>query len=813
MVFPQPRHVFILLLIGLQSAAAGDNPRQVTAVRTGVSPVIDGVPGEPEWSAARPATDFTQRDPEDGKPASEASEIRVLYDNQALYFGCRYYDSEPSGIVSRLARRDNETESDMASIRIDSFHDSRTAFEFTFNVSGVKVDIIQYDDGDREDDSWDAVWDVQTRITDEGWEAEIRIPFSVLRYHAAEGDTAGQVWGINFTRYITRKKESAWWAHVPKNESGFVSRFGHLLGLRGIPAPHRVEVLPFGLLRQSWSPATNVMDRKSAFVMDGGVDLKIGLGNSLTIDATVNPDFGQVEADPAVLNLSTFETFYPEKRPFFIEGMQIIRFATFGDDNGPGMFYSRRIGRGIDPDEAGAEEDERVESIPQHVSILGAAKLSGRLTNTTSIGILQAVTRREYATVREPGQMARERLVEPESHYNVIRIKQDVLGGSSVGGILTSVARKAEAPALTAGLDWDLRLWEATHRLDGFLALSHTSDAAGQRVSGGAGRVHLARSAAVHWLWSASVDFTTPRYDINDVGFFRRPNDYGGFATLTYKEDQPAAVVRSYDIEAQAHERWNFDGAQLNRNLGLDINVLFSNYWETGVEFAVDFGQYDDRETRGNGLYRKPTSSVLELYGETDDRRVLALGAGYRTEWDAHGKREQSIEAVLEYRPLPWMEWTFETEFETIRGEEAWVTNTLLGGRTVSLFGDRNTDMANFTVRGEVTFTRDLTLQVYGQLFLAKGYTGSLRTMVAPGSFGTWPDDILPAGFNEHELHTNAVLRWEYVPGSTLYLVWSQAREGTGQKAHTVLGEDVADAFRLAPSNVLLLKVTYWWNM
>jgi hypothetical protein len=812
MVFARPRRVFFLLLIGLQIAGAGDNPRQVTAVRTHVPPAIDGVLGEPEWMSARPATDFTQFDPEDGKPASEASEVRVLYDNEALYFGCRYFDSDPSAIVSRLARRDNETESDMASIRIDSFHDSRTAFEFTFNVSGVKVDILQYDDGEQEDDSWDAVWDVQTRITGEGWEAEVRIPFSVLRYHAADGDTADQSWGINFIRYITRKKELARWAHVSKSESGFVSRFGHLNGLRDIPAPHRVEVLPFALARQSWTPATGRMDRNSSYSMEGGVDLKIGLGNSLTIDATVNPDFGQVEADPAVLNLSTFETFYPEKRPFFIEGMQIIRFPTFGDGGGPGMFYSRRIGRGIDADEAEAEGDERVETIPPHVSILGAAKLSGHLTNTTSIGILQAVTRREYATVREAGQPARERLVVPEAHYNVLRIKQDVLEGSSVGGILTSVARKREAPALTAGLDWDLRLWEATHRLDGFLALSHTSDASGQRISGGAGRIQLARMAAVHWLWSASADFTTPRYDINDVGFFRRPNDYGGFATLTYKEDQPAAVVRSYTIEAQAHERWNFDGAQLNRDLGLDFNVLFSNYWETGAEIAMDLGRYDDRETRGNGLYQKPASGSLEVYGVTDDRKVLALGVGYRNEWDAHGKHKYGIEAELEYRPLSWMEWTVDAEFETVRDEEAWVTNTILEGRTVSLFGDRNTDMASFTIRGEVTFTRDLTLQVYAQLFLAKGQTGSLRTMVAPGTFSR-SGDILPAGFNERELHTNAVLRWEYVPGSTLYLVWSQAREGAGQNARTVLGEDIADAFRLAPSNVLLLKVTYWWNM
>jgi hypothetical protein len=804
--------LLLVVLITL-TGAGGDSPLSVTAVRTPVPPSIDGAVTEAEWLIATPATDFIQHDPDHGRPATEISRVRVLYDDDALYFGCQYADSDPSGIVSRLTRRDNETESDMASIRIDSYHDSRTAFEFTFNVAGVKVDIVQYDDGEQEDDSWDAVWDVQTRITEGGWEAEVRIPFSVLRYTAAASDTAEQVWGINFIRYITRRKELVRWAHIPKSESGFVSRFGHLRGLRGIPAPHRIEVLPFALTRQSWTPSTDIMGRRSTFSADGGVDLKIGIGSGLTLDATVNPDFGQVEADPAVLNLSTFETFYPEKRPFFIEGMQIIRFPTFGEDGGPGMFYSRRIGRGIDPDEAMEDGDERVESVSQHVTILGAAKLSGRLTRSTSIGILEAVTRREYAMVRDAQQDVHERRVEPEAHYNVLRIKQDVLDGSSLGGILTSVARNGRAPGLTAGMDWDLRLWEATHRLDGFLAASHTSDRPGERISGGAGRIQLARIAAVHWLWSASADFTTPRYDINDIGFFRRPNDYGVFATLEYKEDQPAAVVRYYNIETKLHERWNFDRAQLNRGVGLDLNILFANYWEAGVEYSIDVGRYDDRETRGNGLYEKPGENSVEIFAATDDRKVLAFGIGQRWGWDRHGKRQYGIETALEYRPLSWMEWSFETEVERVRNQEAWRGTGVNAGRLVNIFGDRNTDMVSFTLRGEVTFTRDLTLQVYGQLFLAKGGFISSRAMVGPGAFVEQPMGMLPFDFNEHELHTNAVLRWEYLPGSTLYLVWSQARQGTGQVARTVLGADLADAFRLAPSNILLLKVTYWWNV
>ncbi len=542
--------------------------------------------------------------------------------------------------------------------------------------------------------------------------------------------------------------------------------------------------------------------------------LKIGLGNSLILDATINPDFGQVEADPAVLNLSTFETFYPERRPFFVEGMQILRFPTFGGDGaGPGMFYSRRIGRGIGPDEVDISDEERVESLPQHATILGAAKLSGRISRGLSIGVLEAVTRREHSSVRSATGDVRDLPLDPAIHYNVLRARQDVLEGSYVGGIFTSVARERKAPALTAGLDWDLRLADATHRLDGFLAFTRTTDPDRQRVDGGAGRMQLARVAAVHWLWSASVDFTTPRYDINDVGFFRRPNDYGGFATLTYKEDVPAAVVRSYHFRTSMHERWNFDRANLNRNLELDTKVVFTNYWEVDASGGVDLGRYDDRETRGNGLYQKPTSGRFSVEVETDDRDVVALGLQQRWGWDERAMHRYAIEAKVEYRPVSWMAWSMETEFERVRRQEAWVENVSIGDRSISLFGDRSTDLASFTLRGEVTFTRDLTLQLYGQVFVAKGRYASFRAMDAPGVFHPWDGALPQRDFREHELHTNVVLRWEYVPGSTLYLVWSQVREGSDGTIFRTIQDDLGAVFRTPPSHVLLLKVSYWWNL
>jgi hypothetical protein len=418
--------VFLLSLPVL----GGDSPRAIHAVRIPMPPHVDGMLDEEAWKFAEPTSDFTQRDPEEGKPGSERTEIRVLYDDEALYFGCMFYDSEPEKIVARLTRRDNEIESDRASIRIDSYHDHQTAFEFTFNAAGVKVDILQYDDAQKEDDSWDPVWDVQTKVVDNGWSAEVKIPFRILRYRlSANGE---QEWGINFLRYISRKQEEQRWAFTPKRQTGFISRFGHLRGLLNLPVPRQLEVLPFIVAKQRYEPQTDLRQRRQSFLGDAGLDLRYGITPNVTLDLTINPDFGQVEADPAVLNLSTLETFYPEKRPFFIEGTQIIRFTTFGGDFGPGMFYSRRIGRGISEHEVGVPPGGRIETLPQTATILGAGKLSGKTGGGFAFGVLQAVTNEEKAFVVDGVGNTSEQVVEPLAHYSIVRLKQDVLDGSGI---------------------------------------------------------------------------------------------------------------------------------------------------------------------------------------------------------------------------------------------------------------------------------------------------------------------------------------------------------------------------------------------
>ena len=792
---------------------AAETPPSVTAVRIQVPPRIDGRLDDSVWKLATPATDFRQREPLDGEPASERTEIRVLYDAEALYFGCMYFDSEPGRIVARLARRDDEDETDRGSIRIDSFHDHQNAFEFTFNPAGVKVDILQFDDGDREDASWDPVWELETQITADGWSAEIKIPFSILRYTTADGDSTGQAWGINFTRTIHRKQEGDRWSYTPISMDGFVSRFGHLVGLDSLPHPRRIEVKPFGLARQQWIPATESHDRFARFSADGGVDLKIGISNSFILDATVNPDFGQVEADPAVLNLSTIETFYPEQRPFFVEGTQILRFSTFGDGDGsgPGLFYSRRIGRALGEENVELEENEKTTDVPLSTTILGAVKLTGKTNSGLSVGILEAFTAEEHAIIDSAGKR-KEQLMEPRAGYNVIRLRQDVLDGSTIGLIATSVVMETRLPALTGGVDWNLRLADQSYQLDGFLAGSHTSDADGARMSGAAGRVSFARTSNLHWLWSVSTDFTTKRYNINDVGFFRRPNDYGGMATVRYRENAPAAVVRNYSLLLTAHERENFDGANLYRNLGLEGGLTFMNYWGTFGFIQAGFGRYDDRETRGNGLYRRPRTFGAGLSINSDDRQNVKVDVEQELFADDKRGRSSKTWVELELRPVPWMRWDLEGEFEAVNVLEAWVDNVDLDGVTTSVFGDRTTRSFSATVRGGITFTRDLTVQLYTQLFTAKGHHENFRRLLDVSTFEPYPYQE-NADFNEQSFNLNVVLRWEYLPGSTVFFVWSQARTGESGDYFTSLSDDLARAFQVAPSNVVMVKATFWWNL
>ncbi len=801
-------NLLVLFLVPLV-LFAGSNPKKAVAVRTPVAPKIDGVLNEPEWKLAQPLSDFTQRDPDEGAPASEKTEIRILYDNEALYFACMMYDSEPSKIVARLARRDDEIESDIVSIRIDSYHDHQTAFEFTILSSGVKVDILQYNDAQQEDESWDPVWDLQTRLTDEGWIAEVKIPFNILRFT----EQSEYEWGIQFIRRISRKQERDQWVLIRKSESGFVSKFGHLVGLKDVPAPKNLEVIPYAANNNRFLPKSPAYPNGRQLTGDAGFDFK-HRPSWLTIDATINPDFGQVEADPAVLNLTTFETFYPEKRPFFIEGVQIFRFGTFGDPGaGPGLFYTRRIGRAL---RVSAPAGGDVLSEPRFATILGAAKISGKTSTGLSVGILEAVTNEERATVADAQANKSDILVEPLASYSVLRLRQDVLENSNVGMIATSVNRKGVWPAMTGGVDWTLRFLESTYRIDGFLAGTRTTNSTPERIDGSAGRISFNKDGGEHWRGFLSGDFTSKTYNINDIGFFRRPNDHGVVGQLLYRDDKVTDWKRFWNASVTYHYRTNFDGVELFNALGVASDITLTNYWQFGTQAEVDYGLYDDRETRGMGLYQKRQKQSVYVAVESDPRQAAVGEASVRYGSFKGGGRFVLLNASVELKPATNLTLQFALTHERRDKEQAWVSNSstplLADGTGYTIFADRTTRDWDLTSRGSFIFTRDLTLQYYFQIFFAKGTFENYAVMTSADSFVPYPTYSRP-DFNSLSFHSNLVLRWEFRPGSTAYLVWSQARNGEVGNFATPFSEELRNTFSLPMENVLLLKVSYWWTL
>ncbi|MEK7250863.1 MAG: DUF5916 domain-containing protein, partial [Bacteroidota bacterium] len=344
------------------------------------------------------------------------------------------------------------------------------------------------------------------------------------------------------------------------------------------------------------------------------------------------------------------------------------------------------------------------------------------------------------------------------------------------------------------------------------LGISYTKNFVNDRGLGSAGKIAFSRIAAEHWLWSVSSDFTSKEYNINDVGFFRRPNDHGFVGVFTYKEDKPAEVVRNYNIQLFLHERENFDNVNIFRQIQLSGGVLFTNYWTVNGNASADVGHYEDRETRGNGLYARPSLYSANVGVSTDGRKDVNGTLSFHTGWDSKRKTQWSPVLSIGVKPVSWMEYRLDVGYNRVRNQEAWIANETFGGRTASIFGDRSTHEVNFTFRSTITFTRDLTLQFYGQVFLAKGHYENFRRLIGTSDLVAYNYTSNP-DFNAQTLNTNLVLRWEYVPGSTLFFVWSQARRGSNGNYFRSFGDDFGDTFRTPPANVLLLKVSYWWSL
>ncbi len=628
-------------------------------------PEVDGVLDEIIWQRASVATDFVQLQPTEGAPASERSEVRVLYGHDALYVGFRAYDSDPDAIEAQLTRRDQGSFSDWVHVAVDSYHDRRTAFQFGANPVGVKRDAYRYDDTHRDSD-WDAVWDVATTVDDEGWTAEFRIPYSQLRFT----DTDQQTWGIQFTRWIARKDEAVYWSPLTGDLNAVVSRFGNLVGLTGIEPRRRIEVTPYALarLRQAPEEGGNPFYQANDTFDDVGIDVKYGLTSNLTLDVTVNPDFGQVEADPAQVNLSEFETFFPERRPFFLEGANIFEFGIGGGDR---LFHSRRIGR---RPQGHANTQGGHADIPENTTIQAAAKVTGKTESDVTIGVLYASTARESADIMTSDGEDLRQVVEPATQYGVVRLQKDFREGRTVLGLVaTGVSRDSEAQSLglhdnsfTGGVDFQHEFWDQNYRVSGYLlgsrfegspdAIARTQRAPGRymqrpdadhltydptrtSLSGMGAQLSIDKVAGGFWRYSAGLRTRTPEFDANDMGFLKRADFVVAYAGISYNHYLPSKHFRQWRVSANTSHWESTGGERTGLGASIKARLQFHNHWSISTNANFDRGSLSLNSLRGGPALRTDDKASASVGLSTDGREKLQFSFNLATGASRSGSR------------------------------------------------------------------------------------------------------------------------------------------------------------------------------
>jgi Domain of unknown function (DUF5916)/Carbohydrate family 9 binding domain-like len=817
---------------------AGRNAAVATATAYAAErpPTIDGRDDDAIWKTATPITGFRVFDPkEDGDPLFQ-TEVKVGYDAENLYLFARMFDPHPDSIVSLLSRRDVRTQSEQIKIMIDSYHDRRTGYEFAVNPAGVKRDYYTYDDS-REDITWDAVWDVSTRIDSLGWTAEFRIPLSQIRYPRA----AEHTFGLMIVRDVARTSERDSWPLLRRSVRGIASQFGELSGFRGLGSPHRLEVAPYVVAKNVSVPQPNGFGRAQKQTIGG--DLKYGLTSNLTLDATANPDFGQVEADPAQLNLTAFETFLAEQRPFFLEGTGIFSFA--GDATR--MFYSRRIGRA--PQLAGLVSDPNAD-IPAATPILGAGKLTGRLTSGTSLGTLFAVTGRQAV-----GPV----MIEPQTEYGVFRASQDFRNGQSgIGTMLTVVNRQLDdvaalrlrREAIMGGVDARHRFASGRYSIAGSFATS--------TVRGTAAAIDRTQRNAVHYYnrpdaglpydptrtslsgtdlqlkadkvagtftYGGLYERLSPGFETNDVGFLPQADQQIAQVYAALQSSQPRAFWRN--ASAQAYQYTQFtggDGLPTTNFSELDLFAEFQSRMTFSVNLWGDnlLPAYCDRCARGGPAVRAaPDVNMLVNLGGDPRRTIVPTIAAIYTVGDYGNSTLWRVRPYVTVRARSNLSWELGTRYQRNRNDTQWFENLgVIGSDTTHyLFAHLDQELLSFTSRFNYTATTTMSLQLYAEPFLTTGRYSRLRELASPRAaryddrYRPFPLATDDASFNIKQLHASAVARWEYRPGSTVFLVWTQGRDqddrNPGSFAPT---RDFRDLFGARPDNTFLVKASYWIN-
>jgi len=889
--------VLLVVLGAVAAPATAQNvhstpPPEVRAVSLEGAIRLDGRLEEPVWHSAPAATDFRQSQPHEGQPATQRTEVRFAYDGAAMYVGARMFDdSGAGGVRTRLLRRDGDVSSDYVQVIFDSYHDHIGRLFFLVNPSGVKNDANGLGGGG--DPSWDPVWEVQTAIDSLGWTAEMRIPFSQLRYPSTADE---QTWGLQIWRQENRLNELSQWAFWGLQETGGPPRFGHLHGLVITRPPGRAEILPYVVGRSANIPGDETDPFFDPHALDGrvGADASLRLTSNLTLNATVNPDFGQVEVDPAVVNLSAFETFFDERRPFFVEGAGYFGLGGLNcffcsNVSSLSMLSTRRIGRRpqVSPFRAGAGID--FADMPENTTILGAAKLTGRTRTGWSIGALDAVTRREGATVQDT-LGARERFtVEPFTNYFAGRVAKDLRGGATVlKAMATSVVRNLDEPYVAArlashaevfGVSSDMWWRKRQYRLMAQLAATQVVgtpsailridtasahyfqrpdrgealDSTRTSLQGLGGYARFSRESG-KVLFEASTNFRTPAFNNNDITFFQRA-DYWWMAANVFRQwTKPSTWYRQAYLIGGGQQQYNFDGDLIDRQGHVYGEIQTLSYWWLSVFWIHRPDVFDDRLTRGGPVVRRPGIDYWSANVSSDSRKQVVLRFNTDRGCNHDGDCDQSASLSLELRPRSNVSLSLgpsigheESGFQFVDKYADPAYTTFYGTRYV--FGRLEQNSLSMNTRFNVTFSPTLTLELFMQPFIVAGdfsrynefaaprssrrlvYGQDMGSVVVvpgpqPGDAATVTVDADASGsgapsfsfadptFTFRSLRGNAVLRWEYHPGSTLFLVWTRrSRLPDLTRGQIDFSEDAGALFRGPSENIFLLKVSYWLGL
>lgn len=863
-------------------AKGGIAPKQVEAKKADIKISVDGLLNESIWKGNALKT-FIQRDPDEGIPSSEKTNVWVAYDDEFIYVAANLYDSNPSKIDQSMARRDSYLDTDWFFFYVDPYLDKTTGYFFGVNPGGTLIDGTMFNDG-WDDSRWDGIWYAETSVNADGWTVEIKIPFAQLRFNEKDE----MKWGVNFSRTIKRRNEKSYFVMVPKQESGFVSHFAELSGLKNIHVKQRIEILPYIVQKAQYlkTPAGDPFAKGNQYKTTFGADLKFGIGSNFNIDASINPDFGQVEVDPAVVNLSAFETYFPEKRPFFIEGRDILRFGYGGANNNwgfnfgiPQLFYSRRVGRSPQGYTSGGDYIDR----PKETRILGAAKLTGKIDESWSIGALSAITERTFANI-DNGGIRTEEEIEPLSHYGVFRTQKEFNNGrQAIGMILTGLNRNLTDEnlsglltnnAYTFGLDgWTFLDEDEMYVINASFVGSYVNgssesitrlqkkpyryfqrpDATYSKLdtnltsmAGAYGRVTLNKQKG-NWYINSALGFVTPRFEYNDMGLQYWADKFTGHIVTGYRWYEPDGIFRKKWMYVSHSRDYDFEGNKLRDSYMSFGNFQFMNYY--GLNYTLFYGleSLSKSLTRGGVMAVNPAGYMVDLRVNSDSRKdvIVNLSTDYwKDQTDSYG---MGASLDFEIKPSPQINISFGPAYnfrmenhQFVNNFEDGYANNTYGIRSV--FGRLNQKTLSANIRVNWTFTPEISLQMFLQPLFSVGKYDNFNELAMPrkGDYNFYGEngssvtynatndeyEINPEGngdndkfmlynpnFNIKSFRANMVLRWEALPGSIFYLVWTHDRQNYERPGEFNFKEDFTSIITEEPDNIFLLKFSYWFDI